>query len=649
MIAASKNPRSLVCGVMVVLLVTALGLSLTLRGWKSRIPEFDVLLYIDNAHQFLANGKFPDKGTLTSFGSYAPPGITWLMLPGVFFFPDPRLYEYVGTAIFYSLTLLGIFLLARRFFGTACGILSLVLYGFSGIGIFFAGSLWPRGHPFFYVWMVYWTERWVTRGNANYLAAAIVTWAMGMYVFMEIAPALFILPAVWLFYRPPLKLQPLLLAGVLVIGIWYPYLRFEHTRNFADIRSQLLRQRILPAQHKNSWCDPGLTLRNLEEPSGTLNFKPEQTLDAGENTWRKNLEILLVRWKLIEANFEGSVDNPGIRVALALLLLISLFVLSVFGTLSGLSEAAGRQRFGHRLTWIAVGMILAGVIANEFFIARYLSSRGILQPSTLSSIRWLQAVLIVSGITLLALRKKIVTIVNMLAAYVGVGIHNADRSDRSGDGRFFVLSLVIPWLILLLLVEPGNATRFWWLWSLQVIVLAALATYIPSRLQAPRMIAWVGSLLLIVTLLMNPWTLSRIGFWISDGWSGSDGDEIQAVDYVSSRLKGRNQTAVGYQVLFWRFSAEYNIVDPRYKVGADFDLLFADRHGVSNSNHCAEGVSPNDEFRIVQATRHWANPAGKSYFEIPLDRNFRLLQQFGPYQVFERADSARFSGRSGNA
>jgi hypothetical protein len=153
------------------------------------------------------------------------------------------------------------------------------------------------------------------------------------------------------------------------------------------------------------------------------------------------------------------------------------------------------------------------------------------------------------------------------------------------------------------------------------------------------MIAWVGSLLLIVTLLVNPWTLLRIGSWISDGWSGSDAEEIQAVDYVSSRLKGRNQTAVGYQVFIWRFSADYNIVDPRYKVGADFDLLFKDRHGVSNTNHCAEGVSPKDEFRIVQTTRNWTNHAGKVYFEIPLDRNLRLLRQFGSYQVFERGGS----------
>ncbi len=618
-------------------MVTALGLSLALQGWRSRIPEFDLLPYIDSVHQFLANGKFPDKGTLTSFGSYAPPGTAWLMLPGVFFLSDTRLYQYIGTAILYPLTLLGIFLLARRFFGTACGILSVVLYGLSEIGIGFAGSLWPRGHPLFYVWMVYWTERWITRRNANYLAAAIVAWALGMYVFMEIAPAFFIIPAVWLFYRPPVKLRPLLLAGILIIGIWYPYLRFEHTRSFSDIRSQVLRQRILPTQYKNSWCDPGLTLRNLENSTGTLNLKPERTLDESENRWSKNFEPLGARWKLIEANFDWPLDLPGIRVALVLLLLISLCVLSVFGTLTGLSETGGWRRFRYWFTWMAASMILAGVLTNEFFIARYLSRHGILQPSTLSCIRWLQAILIMSGIMLLVLKNRIVTILNVLAHYVGVDVHHADGSV---DARVFVLSLVIPWLILLFLVEAGNVTRSWWLWSVQVIVLAALATYIPSRLQAPRMIACVGSLFLIVTLLVTPWMVSRIRSWIGDGWSGSDAEEIRVVDYVSSRLQGKSQAAVGYQVFMWPFLAKYNIVDPRYKVGADFDLLFADRHGVANTDRCAEGVSPNDEFRVVQTTPNWTNPTGKSYFEIPLDRRFRLLQKFGPYQVFERLDSA---------
>jgi hypothetical protein len=67
---------------------------------------------------------------------------------------------------------------------------------------------------------------------------------------------------------------------------------------------------------------------------------------------------------------------------------------------------------------------------------------------------------------------------------------------------------------------------------------------------------------------------------------------------------------------------------------------------ILNSNHCAEGVSPKDEFHIVRTTRHWVNSAAKGYFEISRDRSFRLLQQFGQYQVFERADSAGLSGRA---
>jgi hypothetical protein len=48
---------------------------------------------------------------------------------------------------------------------------------------------------------------------------------------------------------------------------------------------------------------------------------------------------------------------------------------------------------------------------------------------------------------------------------------------------------------------------------------------------------------------------------------------------------------------------------------------------------------------IVQTADNWTNPSGRGYFEMPLDRNFILLRQFGQYQVFERANSARLSGR----
>jgi len=137
-------------------------------------------------------------------------------------------------------------------------------------------------------------------------------------------------------------------------------------------------------------------------------------------------------------------------------------------------------------------------------------------------------------------------------------------------------------------------------------------------------------------LLGTPSMLLRSEAWLKTGWAGSDSEEIRVVDYVASRLKGQNQTAIGYQIFTWGFNATYNAVDPLYKVGADLDLLFKHRYVVSNTNRCAEGVSPDDEFRIVQTRPTLTNPAGKHYFNISLDRNFILLRQFGAYQVFER-------------
>ena len=81
--------------------------------------------------------------------------------------------------------------------------------------------------------------------------------------------------------------------------------------------------------------------------------------------------------------------------------------------------------------------------------------------------------------------------------------------------------------------------------------------------------------------------------------------------------------------------AQYNVVDARYKIGADFDLLFRDVHGVSNVDRCAEGVSPNDEFRIIQSTPPWTDPTGRGYIEVPED-NYQFMEEIGSYRIYKR-------------
>src|SRR4029077_14594679 len=180
----------------------------------------------------------------------------WIVVPGAALFSDSRVFDVPGNAILHLGTLCGIFLLARACFGARCARLSVLLYGVSKIGLTFAGSFGPRGHPFFYVWMAYWTCCWVARQDARYLAAALVTWLAGMYAFMGLAPAVFMLRAVWVVFRPPVRVPAVAVAGAIGLLMWYPYLRFEATRGFADIRSQVLVQSIAPENYADALCDP---------------------------------------------------------------------------------------------------------------------------------------------------------------------------------------------------------------------------------------------------------------------------------------------------------------------------------------------------------------------------------------------------------
>ena len=123
------------------------------------------------------------------------PGAVWLALPGVLVFRDPRLFEYAGSVVLFLGTLFGTFLLTRRYLGSRCALLAVALYAFSEPGLLAASSLWQHYtlHTF-YVWMVYWATRWVDDDNPYFLGLSVLTWALGMYAFPEIAPAIFAIP-----------------------------------------------------------------------------------------------------------------------------------------------------------------------------------------------------------------------------------------------------------------------------------------------------------------------------------------------------------------------------------------------------------------------------------------------------------------------
>jgi hypothetical protein len=613
-----------------VLLVTSVSMLLSAQGWKSRVPAFDLLTYVYAAHGFLESGTLPRHGDTGSYGSYKPPGTAWLMMPGTVLLGDPRVADYIGTGLLHFATLLGIFLLTWRSFGTWPAYLAVLLYGFSSHGLFLAGSLWPNGRPDFYVWFVLFTSVWVMRRDPRYLAAAVTVWALGMYVDMAIAPALFILPVVWLAYRPPVRPAPLLIAGLIVLTIWSPYLRLEATRGFADMKSQLFLQNIFPGRYERSWCDPSLTLTTWQSPVAAREHGASGMRDSSPPASAGLSSRLRMFKDKVLSNFTQAVPLPGADVVLLVLVLGTLLLCSVPGTPGEGPEATGRppprQR---RLAPIAVLLVGAGIVVYALVSGRIPGAGAFMPASSLA--QKVPKVLLLTGIMLLG-APWLVTTTQRVLPRIGVELQPTKLM------RVLVISLIVPWFILVLVAEPGKPERFWWLWPLQVVFLAAFLAYLLPRFRLPRPVVAAAQLVIALVVVLNPFLLFRIDSWRTNGWAGKDPEEVQVIDYVASQIRGegKSSAAIGYQLFIYPFMATYHITNPVYKVGAEFELLLKYRHGIVNTDRCAEGVLPTDEYRIVQMRPKRGEAEPRQYFDLPPDDRFRLLRRFGLYEVFKR-------------
>ena len=631
--------RSGTYGIGAVLVVWAAGVALTTQGWRSRVPAFDLLNYIDSAHDLLAAGTIPQHGDVGSYGSFKPAGTAWLMVPSTFLLDDPRLAEYIGTAFLHLATLVGLFLLARKYFGPWCGTLAVVLYGLSEIGLFLAGSLWPNGRPDFFVWIVYLASEWVTRRDSRFLAAGLALWGVGMQVDMALSPALFVFPVLWVAYRPSVRIRPLLVAAALVLVVWAPYLSFEAPRNFVDIRSQLLFDYIAPANYRDAWCDPALTIRRISGASGSDRAAAGSPLDgpvsgaadgtdSGSRGFAERIEDSL-RDRLL-SNFRTVASVPGVSVVLLLAVLATMALASVpWGPRGSPGQTSSRLGDRRRLSLVAGGALVTGLAAYG------LGSLASEELQVVALVRRLGELAVVGAAAFLAAIWAAALAERLLARAGVVHQSSAEASRR----LLLVLCLAVPWVILFAAAEPGKPERFWWLWPLQVLFLSALATHYLPRLGAGRVVPWLVQGLLVGVVVANGFLLDRVDAWRADGWSGRDASEVHVVDYVAQRLEteSRDSAAVGFHVFHYPFMAGYHIIDPQYKVGAEFDVLLRHRHGVTNTNDCAEGLSPRDEYRVVRATPMEQDWAPRDYFEVPLEDDFRLLARFGPYEVFGRA------------
>jgi hypothetical protein len=288
----------------------------------------------------------------------------------------------------------------------------------------------------------------------------------------------------------------------------------------------------------------------------------------------------------------------------------------------------GQHSSSKKLKWFGIGATVSGLLLNEVVLARYASRDGILDTSTLSNIRIFQAILVIGGVLIIMKRDR-------MAALLHTGI---SRLDQTGKTKLLAISLLVPWTVALLITDSERLSRSWWMWPLQVVVIASVVTYLPTRLGAPRWVMWIGLSVLLSVLAVDSLLFSRLQAWGKDGWSGKDSAETRSLDYVATMIRsdGKQQARIGYEIYTYIFPAVFHTVDPRYKIGASFDAMLKYRHGIVNLDRCAEGVSPDDEYRIVQISPFEDEiPGASNFLDVLHDSKFKLMGQFGVYQVFK--------------
>ena len=624
-------------------LVVIVGLaeaSLSLVGWKGALPDFDHLNHILDSLEFLDKGILPVKGNVTSKGAFAPPGNTWLYLPGVALFDHSGLFENFGSGLLYIGTLVGLFLLANRFVGSSSGLLLVPLFAFSRLGHFFSGSLTAIGNPFFTVWMMYFTVRWVVERDGRFLAAAVLFWGLGMYVFLVIAPALFVLPVLWLIYRPPVRIGYLVSCCVILVTVWSPYLLYDSRHGFENLISQFSRSYIIPDDFERTWYDPSLR-DALEAQVGGLDLagRPHDTPIEGGRDFVKWLGIQVAgRLSAVTIglthNFNILLGNAFVdrivETVLAVIVILSIFI-GLRDELRGLGTLFPRRCIPLPQAWFTAmgGVALAtALVSNEFLLTRLLSKDGHLWSNEISVIRQFQFLMALIGLGILARRP--------LGLFFARLIERLEIRQAGISVFLNVLSafFVVPFLLLVIASEIDVVRRFEWLWPIQYLLLAVpiihfLPSFVPNK--AGR------TLIMLVLLGALCWRPFYHGTakWAEIGFVGKESDIALAVGAVAKILRDerRNTASIGYNIPFNAYKASFNVIDPRYKVGAITDFLLSYEFGINNTNRSAEGVRPDDEFRIITDP-----PPDRSMavYIPPPTEGYEQVALFGSYRVYRR-------------
>jgi hypothetical protein len=484
----------------------------------------------------------------------------------------------------------------------------MLLYTASFIGAFFGTGLWPRAHPFFFVWMLLLLTLWVERRQGRYVALAVIVYAAGMYWYMEMAPALLLVPILYFLYRPPVGWKAIVAATAVGVAIWSPYLIFETSRNFEDLRELVTvtgPQNLPPiesvfynkANHLVKLPDIE-RMKNGGEAPVVAAPKPAQEISVDTAAWGR------IKTKNEECMYLGEVGyiffSPKIGWAFQ-------------------SYETGRLLLYNRKEWepgtypIPVPSHYQKREVKKPTVSGILTKAQSFSPTAnfgaaQSNCLWLGQfalafcaaiyVFMVSGLP----RRCADAFRSWRDSPNPFRAHIVGKTADTGafwtvlflgaTGCTVIMALIIP--------HDGlwtNSFRFWWLWVAQAALLGCALGAARAR---GRWIAIALGLALVASLGSNTKTVCLLRDTFSR-WPGNYRGPIeQVLDTLAAQVKkdGLTSARIGYDCNTYNWGASIQRVDGVSKCFVEWDVALRLRHGIVNLDTTAEGIDPRDDYRL---------------------------------------------------
>jgi hypothetical protein len=564
---------------LIVLAAGTITLLLHFQGWKSReLVNLDMLPYYSGASNFISTGKIVEKGELSSYNSFNPPGTWFLLVPGILLTPDPRLQEVAGTALMLYATLIFFYLAAREAAGRGVALAAAVVFALSRLGFI---GLWPVGHPLFIVAPLYFLLLWIKRRTAWAFGAAIAILAYGLYVDLAIIPFLFVLPVLWLIYRPPLGWKSLLAAAMFGVLVWFPYLRYESSRGFKDLASLLLLRPVDTVWQKNPatpvYCYAAQPGENDEPNDLYLPYvggpEIQERVIYPEAGWKNGAAYESCRVLLnIDRNFDTDLFLLGAsRLFNSILWWIFMVGWMTLGWVVARGWGTGRRiiaAVAEKRKWIplvggAVGAIAIYLLASPQVLAHFAADQSVSHNISLAVVQFQEYA-------------PWIWLAACLGLFVSVFV-----PERSPDHAVLFIAFSLPWLLLVILGEPGRPERFWYMWPLQVLIAVLFLRWLADRLPRGNIVFAVLTAAFGVALLPGPFASQRISDALARGYAGLDNDQWRTAEFLAGEAK-----AAGAETL----RVEYWLADSQSTVGTSggdrlsdwFDYLLLHPFGVTN-------------------------------------------------------------------